>query len=494
MISMYKWQQIKVLRSKGVSIKKIARKMKLSKNTVRKYVRSSEPPRFKPRHYTKLLNEYEDKTNEMLRKGYIGTRIYNELVAMGYKGSLPTVYRYLAGIRERETIKQKVTTRVETPPGKQMQYDWKEWTLPVDGKGVKIYIHEIVLSYSRKKYYTYSLTIITQDIIRAIATAIEFFGGVPEELLIDNPKQMVITHKRNGTVRYNDEFLRFCGLYGIEPTACQNYRARTKGKAERPFYYIQEHLLRGLEVKNLSDFDPLLLDFMDSYNAREHSTLKQSPDGRFSTEKGFLHDIPFIEPTVLYEREIKKASNEGYISWAGSLYPVPMCLCLRNVIVEKIFGRRLKIYAPSGEMVAEHPIRLFDDGIRPPHPEHEQINKGYRERKEARRSLLIRKFIETFHENGETYIEGLKQTVGANLYWHLEEIVRYTELYSVSEVSEVLTECTKMGAYHKNSVKRLLGEREIKKPCIETVLMPPLCLSVTIERPLSAYKVEVDHA
>jgi transposase len=491
---MYKWHQVKMLRSKGLSIKKISKKMRLSKNTVRKYVRSSEPPKFKPRQYNKILNEYEDTTKEMLRKGYIGTRIYNELVAMGYKGSLPTVYRYLAGIREKETIKEKVTTRVETPPGKQMQYDWKEWNLPVDGKGVKIYIHEIVLSYSRKKYYTYSLTIITQDIIRAIATAISYFGGVPEELVIDNPKQMVITHKRNATVRYNDEFLRFCGLYGIEPNACQTYRARTKGKAERPFYYIQEHLLRGLEVKHLSDFDPKLKYFMDSYNAREHSTLKESPDGRFLTERDFLHDIPCIEPAVLYERQIKKVSNEGYISWAGRLYPVPMCLCLRNVMVEKIFGRHLTIYAPTGEMVAEHPIRLFDNGIRPPHPEHEQINRGYRERKEARRSFLIKRFIETFHENGEIYIEGLKQTVGANLYWHLEEIARYTELYSVGEIGEAITECTKMGAYHKNSVKRLLGQREMKSPCMETTCMPPFSVSVTIERPLSAYKVEVDHA
>ena len=52
MISMYKWHLVKVLRSKGVAIKKIARTMKLSKNRVWKYVRSLGPPRFKPRYYT----------------------------------------------------------------------------------------------------------------------------------------------------------------------------------------------------------------------------------------------------------------------------------------------------------------------------------------------------------------------------------------------------------------------------------------------------------
>jgi len=34
---------------------------------------------------------------------------------------------------------------VETGPGEQMQYDWKEWFLPVDGERIKIYLHEVIL-------------------------------------------------------------------------------------------------------------------------------------------------------------------------------------------------------------------------------------------------------------------------------------------------------------------------------------------------------------
>jgi len=135
---------------------------------------------------------------------------------MGYEGSLSTLHRQIRELRKEEKRKNQITTRVETEPGVQMQYDWKEWTLPVDGKPLKIYLHELVLSYSRKKYYTYSLCITTADVIRAIEGGIHFFGGIAPELVIDNPKQMVITHERDGI-------------------DCQNYRPRTKGKAERPF-------------------------------------------------------------------------------------------------------------------------------------------------------------------------------------------------------------------------------------------------------------------
>lgn len=282
---MYKWQQVKALRMQGKSIKKIARQMKLSKNTVRKYLRSSEPPEFKARQYESILSQHEGAVKEMLEKDYIGTRICNELQQVGYTGSLSTVHRYISGIKKTEQIKRQATTRVETAAGKQMQYDWKEWELPLDGKSVKIYIHEVVLSYSRKKYYVSSLSVSAADIIRAIAAAIEFFGGLTEELVIDNPKQMVITHKKNGMVRYNDEFLRFCGMYGIQPNACRNYRARTKGKAERPFYYLQEHLLRGLAVNDLVEFDGLLEEFTAKYNDPER--FRDTATSRNPLMKGF---------------------------------------------------------------------------------------------------------------------------------------------------------------------------------------------------------------
>jgi len=112
-----------------------------------------------------------------------------------------------------------------------------------------------------------------------------FFGGTALELIIDNPKQMVIIYTKDVVVHYNEEFLKFCGLYNIRPEACRNYRARTKGKVERPFCYIQEHLLRGLEVENLQEFEEKLKIFQDEYNLRSHSKLKEFSEQRFEREK-----------------------------------------------------------------------------------------------------------------------------------------------------------------------------------------------------------------
>lgn len=490
MLSMYKWQQVKALKTQGSSIKEIMRQLKLSKNTVRKYLRSSEPPRFKVREYEKLLDKYEETINGMIEKRYIGTRIHNELIQVGYTGSLCSVHRYIAGIKGTDELKSKATTRVETEPGKQMQYDWKEWQLPVDGKLVKTYIHEVVLSYSRKKYYVSSLSITTQDVIRAIAGAIEYFGGLAEEVVIDNPKQMVITHRKSGAVCYNDEFLRFCGLYGIQPNPCRNYRARTKGKVERPFYYLQEHLLRGLEVKDLPLFDGLLSEFTEKYNIRPHSDLKESPEERFLKEKAFLKGIPLVDPAILYDKPVRKVSNDGYISWDGALYPLVMQHCLQDVRVEAEFGKKLRVYDLSGELIAEHNIRLWGKGIRPVHPEHEEINGSYMRKKETYRAETVKKFIETFQHTGRLYIEGLKTAVTANLYWHIEEIMKYTTVYSTADVSAALSECIEIGAYHKNSVRRLLQCKEPRKQPFNILNQSCIIAPVDIRRPLTDYKVE----
>jgi transposase len=129
----------------------------------------------------------------------------------------------------------KTAIHFETRPGQQMQYDWTEWLLPV-----KVYFHQAILSFSRYKFVTFSLDITTETIIRVLHRALVAFGGVPEEIVIDNPRQMVISHSPQGTIRYQDDFLAFLGFYTLKPDPCRPYRARNKGKVENPFYYLKE--------------------------------------------------------------------------------------------------------------------------------------------------------------------------------------------------------------------------------------------------------------
>lgn len=63
-------------------------------------------------------------------------------------------------------------------------------------------------------------------------------------------------------------------------------------------------------------------------------------------------------------------------------------------------------------------------------------------------------------------MEALRKAQGANIYAHLKEIVSYTDIYPVEEVAKILKECLSMGAFHKNTVKRLLATKALKVPTL----------------------------
>ena len=155
---MYKWHQVLALNEKCISKKEISRRLKMSINTVRKYIRKDKPPEFKPRNYQSKVLAYDKEVKSMISKDYIGTRIFAELLKLGFDGSQTGVYRYIKSLNNHKKVSNLSTTRVESPPGKQMQYDWKEWELLVGGQTKKIYIHGLVLSNSRYKYYSFSLS------------------------------------------------------------------------------------------------------------------------------------------------------------------------------------------------------------------------------------------------------------------------------------------------------------------------------------------------
>jgi predicted transcriptional regulator len=108
------------MREKGKGIKTIARALGVSKNTVRKYLRSSDPPKFKSREWKKG-DSFREKIRDMLKQGYIGTRIYEELLGMSYEGSFSGVHRYLHECKQAEVASQLSTTRVENSPDRTRQ-------------------------------------------------------------------------------------------------------------------------------------------------------------------------------------------------------------------------------------------------------------------------------------------------------------------------------------------------------------------------------------
>ena len=201
-------------------------------------------------------------------------RLFDEVRAAGYAGCYSRVSDYVRAVRPREPVEAPV--RFETPAGRQGQVDFGTFTLPWGRRHALV----IVLGYSRLLWLRFYARQTMTVLMEGLEGAFERFGGVPEELLFDQMRAVVLSDDRaaGGGLVLNAEFLRFAAHWGFVPRSCRPYRARTKGKVERPIRYIRESFFYGREFANDDDLNEQAVGWLDgTANLRRHATTGERP-------------------------------------------------------------------------------------------------------------------------------------------------------------------------------------------------------------------------
>lgn len=119
----------------------------------------------------------------------------------------------------------------ESPLGDQAQFDWTEYEVIVDNRFRKVYCFSMILAASRKKSVCFFLKVDAESIYEAIQELFDDLGGVTLELLVDNPKALVIENKPKSEyeIKYNTHTLMMAKHLGTELNACPCYWPRKKG-------------------------------------------------------------------------------------------------------------------------------------------------------------------------------------------------------------------------------------------------------------------------
>lgn len=218
-------------------------------------------------------------------------RLFDEVRAAGYPGGITQVRDYVARVRPRPEPEPLV--RFETAPGHQAQIDFAEFRLPWG----KRYALVVVLGYSRLLWLKFYPRQTLATVIAGLEEAFSYFGGVPAELLFDQMKAVILDDQRavGGKLLENPEFLRFAAHWGFRIRACQPYRAKTKGKVERPIRYLRSNFFYGRAFIGDADLDAQRLVWLDGVaNVRVHRTTQCIPRVRFETEE-IQHLRPLAE-------------------------------------------------------------------------------------------------------------------------------------------------------------------------------------------------------
>lgn len=300
---MYGWDSLVLLQhllDDGLSKTAIAQRLGVSRRVVHHWIATGQvsrdvdtaPPRQYPPRRTQLDPFTAIITARLATYPELSAvRLYDEIRAAGYPGGITQLREYVARLRPRPEPEPVV--RFETAPGHQAQVDFAEFRLPWG----KRYALVVVLGYSRllwlKFYPRQTLTTVSTGLEEAFT----YFGGVPTELLFDQLKAVIVEDQRadGGKLLENAEFLRFAAHWGFRIRACRPYRAKTKGKVERPIRYIRGNFFYGREFIGDADLDAQRLAWMDGVaNVRVHRTTRCVPRVRFEADE-VTHLRPLAE-------------------------------------------------------------------------------------------------------------------------------------------------------------------------------------------------------
>ena len=307
--------EIRVLRRQGKSIREIARRLDVSRNTVRRYLRGEGLPHYEREARPSKLNSYKHYLAERVKAAapdwIPATVLLRELKALGYAGGISILKDHLTTLRP--VARPEPLIRFETEPGRQMQADFATIRRGRDRLAVFI----ATLGWSRATYVEFVTDERLETLLGCHERAFYFFGGVPREVLYDNMRTVVTDRDRYGPGlhRYNRTFLDFAHHHGFLPRLCRPYRAKTKGKVERFIGYLRA----SFYIPLASQFSPegLKVDRDTANarvgtwlrvvaNARVHATTGEIPLMRLEQERELLQPMPTSWPGAIGNTRVKR--------------------------------------------------------------------------------------------------------------------------------------------------------------------------------------------
>ena len=291
---MYGWDTLVLLKhylASGLSKTAIARQLGVSRRVIYHWMHTgqlerdlSQPTvrRFAPRP-TKL-DRYQPLIQERLTTypELSAVRLFEECRAAGYTGGYTQLTAYVARVRPRPEPQPVV--RFETAPGEQAQFDFAAVRFPWGSRVALL----VVLGYSRLLHVEFTARQSALTVMLGLERAFQAFGGVPQHVLFDQMKSVIVEDHRPGGGRLleNPEFLRFAAHWGFRIRACRPYRAQTKGKVERPISYLRGNFLYGRTFLGDADLAAQCARWLaEVANQRVHGTTKEVPAVRFARDE-----------------------------------------------------------------------------------------------------------------------------------------------------------------------------------------------------------------
>jgi transposase len=335
----------------GVSIKEIARRTGRDRNTIRRALRSSEPPVYRRTPKPSKLEPFKEEIHRLLGEDarLPGQRIRELIEPLGYSGGKTILDDYLREVRPLFCPPPRVFQRTVYRPGEVCQFDLWEPSVPVPvghGQRRRGWVVVACLGYSRAGAGALVFSE-TPDLLWGIARCLWSLGGLPATLVWDRQAGI---HARDG--RPTSEFAALCGQLKLGWRFCEPADPQAKGAVERLQGYLETNFERGRRFVNERDYQLQLDAWFEKANARTHKTLRCRPIDRLLAEREQMAPLPAFPD--LDRRWVTRVPADPYLRFETNDYSLDPALAGRRVEARVSQTQVTAVCLDTGELAARH--------------------------------------------------------------------------------------------------------------------------------------------
>ena len=324
------------------------------------------PPR--PPQCVSSVEAYREVVEQWRQGGVEIAAIHQRLQERGYEGSYMSVWRF---VRRMEPKGPEATVRVERPPGEEAQVDFGyagQMIDPETGQLRRAWAFVMTLSYSRHQYVEFVFDQRVGTWLACHRHAFEFFGGVPQRVVIDNLKAAIV--RACGDDPQVQQSYRECAEhYGFLIAPNRPGTPQHKGKVEQGgVNYVKRNFLGGREPTRITEANRDVRRWcLTTAGERVHGTSKEQPLARYEVEREQLHPLP-DRPYDMGEWKLLKLYRDCHVVFDGAYYSAPFTHIGQQVRVRG-GNTQVRIYTMGYQLLATHE-RAQQPGVRRTHPRH----------------------------------------------------------------------------------------------------------------------------
>jgi transposase len=341
---------------RGVSIKKLARRTGLSRNTIRKALRADAPPAYRREPAGSMLDPFKDEIHRLLGDDpkLPGVRVREEIEALGFDGGKTIVDDYLREVRPM-FLKLRTHQRTVYRPGEVCQWDLWEPSVPVPvghGQVRRAWVVVCCLGYSRAGAGALIFSKEAPDVLWGMTRCLWSIGALPELMVWDREGCL-----HAGVGRPTESYAAFCGRLPVGWHFCEPADPQAKGAVERLQGYLETNFEPGRRFANHLDYQLQLDAWFEKANARTHKTLRCRPIDRLVEEREVMRPLPEREPD-LDRRWVLRVMPDPYLRFDTNDYSLDPNLVGRRVEVRVSQRKIIAVALDTGELACRHE-RLF---------------------------------------------------------------------------------------------------------------------------------------